>query len=195
MHLQQWCRSLLSIGGDNLQFYPNFALFSTLRGWTSTTILFRCGNLVKIKRKMQIEHFFSPISGEDQKQNKKKVFLKNRTLFLPEFRWRPKKKVFSKNPTLFFPNLRSSAPIQIIGGDADVDHSQTIGGGYSQIIGGDISPHPPRVSAPRIRKARWRPDSVEESRTKSSANSRRLILQFPIVAHSSAWLHLSIQFM
>ena len=27
--------------------------------------------------------------------------------------------------------------------------------------------------------ARWRPDSVEESRTKSSANKRRLILQFP----------------
>ena len=28
--LAQRCRSLLSIGGDNLQFYPNFALFSTL---------------------------------------------------------------------------------------------------------------------------------------------------------------------
>ena len=32
----------------------------------------------------------------------------------------------------------------------------------------------------------WRPDSVKESSIKSSANSRRLILQFPIVAHSSA---------
>ena len=29
---EQWCRSLLSIGGDNLQFYSNFALFSTLEG-------------------------------------------------------------------------------------------------------------------------------------------------------------------
>ena len=47
----------------------------------------------------------------------------------------------------------------------------------------------------KLFNARWRPDSVEESRTKSSANSRRLILQFPIVAHSSAWLHLSIEFM
>ena len=28
----QGCRSLLSIGGDNLQFYPNFAVFSTLGG-------------------------------------------------------------------------------------------------------------------------------------------------------------------
>ena len=41
----QGCRSLLSIGGDNLQFYVNFALFSTHRGgWTSTTILFRWEN-------------------------------------------------------------------------------------------------------------------------------------------------------
>ena len=29
---EQGCRSSLSIGGDNLQFYPNFALFSTLGG-------------------------------------------------------------------------------------------------------------------------------------------------------------------
>jgi len=32
--------------------------------------------------------------------------------------------------------------------------------------------------------ARWRPDSVEESKSRSSANNKRLILQFPIVAHS-----------
>ena len=47
----------------------------------------------------------------------------------------------------------------------------------------------------KLFNARWRPDSVEESKTKSSANSRRLILQFPVRAHSSAWLHLSLQFM
>ena len=29
---KQWCRSLLSIGADNLQFYSNFALFLTLGG-------------------------------------------------------------------------------------------------------------------------------------------------------------------
>ena len=69
---------------------------------------------------MQIEHFFSPNSGEDQK----------------------KKKIFGKNRTLFSPNLRSAVhPFKLLGGgDADVDHSQT--------IGGDISPHSPRVSAP-----------------------------------------------
>ena len=44
----------------------------------------------------------------------------------------------------------------------------------------------------KLFNARWRPDSVEESRTKSSANSRGLILQFPIEAHSSACLHLLI---
>ena len=42
--------------------------------------------------------------------------------------------------------------------------------------------------------ARWRPDSVKESNSKSLANSRRQILQFPIVAHLSAWLNLSVQF-
>ena len=45
---------------------------------------------------MQMEHFFSPNSGEDQK-TKKKVFIKNRTLF-PQF------------------SLRCT-PIQIIGVD------------------------------------------------------------------------------
>ena len=93
----QWCRSLLSVGGDNLQFYPNFALFSTLGGWTSTMILFRCGYLVKTKRKMQIEHFFSPISGEDQKKRS------------------------SSRIEHFFPKFTlSCTPIQIIGGDATI---------------------------------------------------------------------------
>jgi len=40
-----------------------------------------------------------------------------------------------------------------------------------------------------------RPDSVEESKTRSSANNEWLILQFPIVAHSLVWLHLSFHFM
>ena len=43
-------------------------------------------------------------------------------------------------------DLRSDAhQSQIIGGNADVDHTQ--------IIGGDISPHPPRVLAPLVPKA------------------------------------------
>ena len=67
-----------------------------------------------------MEHFFSPNSGEDQ------------TLFFPEFTWRPKKKkkVFTRNGTLFLSaDLRSDAhQSQIIGGDADEDHTQIIGG-------------------------------------------------------------------
>ena len=48
-------------GGDNLQFYPNFALFSTLGG-------------------MNLDHDFFQVSklSEDQK---KKIFTKNGTLF------------------------------------------------------------------------------------------------------------------
>ena len=83
-------------------------------------ILFRCGYLVKTKRKMQIEHFFSPISGEDQKKRS------------------------SSRIEHFFPKFTlSCTPIQIIGGYA------TIGGIQPNYWGG-ISPHPPRVSAPLI---------------------------------------------
>ena len=77
-----------------------------------------------------MEHFFSPNSGEDEK-----------------------KKVFTNNGALFSPNsgedLRSDAyQSQIIGGDADDDHTQIIGGGYSQIIGGIHPPIPPGFRHP-----------------------------------------------
>ena len=60
------------------------------------------------------------------------------------------KKVFTRNGTLFFPNLstdqRSDAhQSQIIGGDADEDHTQIVGGDTVKLLGGYI---PPRVSAP-----------------------------------------------
>ena len=38
-------------------------------------------------------------------------------------------------------------PIQIIGGDADVDHSQTIGGDTAKLLA-DISPPPPPPPPP-----------------------------------------------
>ena len=124
----QWCKSLLSIGRDNLQFYPNFALFSTLGGWTSTKTFFRWANYVKTK---------------------KKIFTRNGTLFFPEFRWRPKKRkeiVFTRNKTLFLStDLRSDAhQSQIIEEDADEDHTQIVGE-YTVKLLGDISP---LVSAP-----------------------------------------------
>ena len=72
---------------------------------------------MKTKRKMQTEHFFSPKSGEDQKQKKRSSARIEH--FFPKFTLRCK-------------------PIQIIGGDAEVDHSQTIGG-IQPNYWGDIS--------------------------------------------------------
>ena len=77
-----------------------------------------------------MEHFFSPILGEDQK---KKGLQQEKNTFFPKF-------------TL------SCTPFQIIGGDAEVNHSQTIGGVQPNYRGGYIPsiPLPPRVSAPLI---------------------------------------------
>ena len=128
---QQGCRSLLSIGGG-LQFYPNFALFSTLWRWTSTMILFKWANQVKTK---------------------KKVFTKNGTLFFPEFRWRLKKKVFTKNGTHFFPRIQVKTCAQMHTGVKFLEGMQMktilkLFGGYSQIIGGIYSPIPPGFRHP-----------------------------------------------
>ena len=53
-----------ALGGIICNFTP---IFNIKGGWTSTMILFGCGNLVKTKKKMQMKHFFSPNLGEDQK--------------------------------------------------------------------------------------------------------------------------------
>ena len=60
--------NISKIPGTNKCFSNNFGLFSTLGG-------------------MNLEHDFVQVwkFSEDQKKNA------NRTLFLPEFRWRPKK--------------------------------------------------------------------------------------------------------
>ena len=63
------CKSLLSIGGDNLLFYPNFARFSTLG-------------------EMNLDHNFFWVSKLSEEQ-KKLIFTNNGTLFFPEFKWRP----------------------------------------------------------------------------------------------------------
>ena len=73
--------------------------------------------------------------------------------FFPQIQVKNKKKVFTKNGTLFSPNssghLRSDAhQSQIIGRDADVDHTQTIGGDIVQLLGGYILPIPPGFGTP-----------------------------------------------
>ena len=62
---------MLSIGGDNLQFYPNFGLFSTLGGMNLDHDFFQVSILSedqKIKGFYQKwKHLFFPNLGEDQK--------------------------------------------------------------------------------------------------------------------------------
>ena len=74
---------------------------------------------------------------------------------LPRIQVKTKKKRSSPaNGTLLSPNsstdLRSDAhQSQIIGGDADEDHTRIVGGYTVKLLGGSyILPHPPRVSAP-----------------------------------------------
>ena len=66
-------------------------------------------------------------------------------LFSPNSDEDQKKKIFTKKGTLFSPNssghLRSDAhQSQTIGGYADVDHTQTIGGVTVKLLGGYILP-------------------------------------------------------
>ena len=84
---------MLSIGGDNLQFYPNFALFSTSGG-------------------MNLDHDFSQVSKlrEDQK---KKFSPKLEEIFF-RVQVKTKKKVFSKIGRAFSPNSSVADRLQVI---------------------------------------------------------------------------------
>ena len=94
--------------GDNLQFHPNFALFSTLGEVNLDHDFVQVSKLSEDQKKRsspKMEHFFpqiqvktqkkglhrkwntfSPNSGEDQK---KKILTKDGTLFSPVFKWTP----------------------------------------------------------------------------------------------------------
>ena len=114
-HFHPVVRIFVEHWGNNLQIYPNFALFSTLGGWTSTTIF--SGEQIKFH-----------VSKFGWRPKKKKVFTVNGTLFFPQIRRRTKKKVFTKNGTLFSSNSNEDLRLdaqrnQIIGGDADEDHT------------------------------------------------------------------------
>ena len=106
--------------GYNLQFYPNFALFLTLKG-------------------MNLDHDFFQVSKLSQDQRMEHFF--------PGIQVKTKKKVLTKNGTLFDPNsgkdLHSDAhQNQIIGGNADEDHTQIIGVNAVKLLGGYIPPFP-----------------------------------------------------
>ena len=81
------------------------------------------------------ETLLFPNSGEDQK----KVFIKNRTLFLPKFRWRPKEKKRSSSKIQhFFPQFSLRCTV----------HPFKLLGGIQPNYWRNISPHHPLVSAP-----------------------------------------------
>ena len=135
---------MLSIGRDNLQFYPNFALFSTLGGMNIDHDFVQVSKLSEDQKKRsspKVEHFFPQIQV---KTKKKDLHHKWNTFFLNSGEDQ-KKRSSSIMEHVFSPNssghLRSD-PHQshIIGGDADVDHTQTIGG---RLFGGIYPPIPP----------------------------------------------------
>ena len=128
----QGCRSLLSIGGMNLD-----------------NDLFQVSKLSEDQNKKKVftknGTVFSPNTGEDQKKQRSSPTMEQ---FFPQIQVKTKKKVFIKNGALISPNssgdLRSDVHrSQIVGGDADVDHTQIIRGIQSNYWRGYI-PHPPR---------------------------------------------------
>ena len=107
----QWCRFILSIGGDNLQFHPNFAPFSKLG-------------------RMKHDHYCFHVSksSEDQKRSSRKIW----RVFVPKIKRRPKKNVFTENWS-FCPRK----PVKIKKSPKIIQRSDA---DHSQIIGEDISP-------------------------------------------------------
>ena len=84
---------------------------------------------------MQMEHFFPQI----QVKTKKKVFIKNRTLFSPNSGEDQKKGLHIEQDTFFAKFTLRCTPIQIIRGLQIMDHSQTIGE-IQPNYWGDLSP-------------------------------------------------------
>ena len=138
---KQWCRLMLSIGGDNLQFYPNVAQFSTLGG-------------------MKLGHYFFHVSKSSEDQKKRGLHRKLMSMC-------PRNQVKTKTKKGLHRKLRSFCPqnqvktkkspkiiqsldadhSQIIAADADAHHSQIIGGS-SQTVRGIYPPIPTRFRHP-----------------------------------------------
>ena len=132
---RQWYKSLMSIGEDNLHFYPNFALFSTLREMSLDQDFFQMSKLSEDQKKnktkkrssIDMEHFFSPNSGEDQKTKKEGLHQKWNTFF-PRIQVQTCAQMHTRVKLL--EGMQMTTILKLLGG-------------YSQIIGGDISPSSP----------------------------------------------------
>ena len=94
-----------------------------------------------------------------------------------------KKKDLPQKWNIFFtPNLsgdlRSDAhQSQIIGGEADVDHTQIIGGDAVKIFGGYIPPSPPPPPRPRISETLLKAKDQEYRNKCSSKTKQKKVLQ------------------
>ena len=82
---------------------------------------------------MNLDHDFVQVSklSEDQKKERSSPKIEH---FFPEFKWTPA--------------LRCTPESNYWGGDADVDHTQTIGGIQSNYLGGIYPPSPPGFGTP-----------------------------------------------
>ena len=114
---------MLSIGGDNLQFYFNFALFSTLGGMNLDQDFFQVSKLSEERKKN--EHFFPRIQV---KTKKKSLHQQWNTFFSPKSSG----------------DLRSDAyqGVKLLEG-IQMKTILKLLGGYSQIIWGIYPPIPP----------------------------------------------------
>ena len=120
----QGCRFMLRIGGNNLQFYPYFAPFSTLRGDEARPLSFsRESNMT------HVQHAFEQI-----KWGQKKGLHRNLKSFCPQNQVKTKKTEEKKH------QRSSSAQMQTI--------VKLLGEMQSNYWGDIFPPIPPRVSAP-----------------------------------------------
>ena len=95
---------------------------------------------------MNLDHNFVQVSNLSEE--KKKVSTKNGTLFSPNSGEDQKKKGLHQQWNTSFPRIQVDTyaqmhtRVKLLWGDADVDHTQTIGGDTAKLLEGYI-PHPP----------------------------------------------------
>ena len=98
---------------------------------------------------MNLDHDFVQVSKLSE--NKKKVFHEMEHFF-PQIQMKTKKKGLHQKWNTFFPRIQVDTyaqmhtRVKLLGRDADIDHTQTIGGDTVNLLGGYIPPSP-RVSA------------------------------------------------
>ena len=141
---------MLSIGEDNLRFYPSFALFSTLRGVRLDHYFFHVSKSSEDLKKKGLHWKWKSFCLRNQVKTKKKRLspkIKELMSSKYEIKWRPMKK------STDHPVLRCGSYWNYWG-DAGANHSQSIGGMQSNYWG-DISPHPSQVFAPLLMPLLW----------------------------------------